>query len=160
MEEDRYQQEISQHIERESRNKGDDNQDDTDTDLVNEFKELVATQKAMDTEQNEVARLIQRKPTNPLANRKNYEEENKRMGVMNEVDLILGEHEREEARLKYDKDLIKFSQDIGVVKKDKEQKFLTIKGLLDHPYFIGINEADISIVIDEFEKLQQPNYEM
>jgi len=40
-----------------------------------------------------------------------------------------------------------------VVKKEKEQKFLTIQGLLDHPYFISINEADISIVIDEFEKL-------
>ena len=47
-----------------------------------------------------------------------------------------------------------------MVKKEKEQKFLTIQGLLDHPYFIGISEADISIVIDEFEKLQQPNYEM
>ena len=43
-------------------------------------------------------------------------------------------------------------------KKEKEQKFLTIKGLLDHPYFISVNEADISIVIDEFEKLQQPGY--
>ena len=64
------------------------------------------------------------------------------------------------AALKYDKELIKFSQDIGVVKKEKEQKFLTIYGLLDHPYFIGINEADISTVIDEFEKLQQPNYEL
>ena len=105
-------------------------------------------------------RLIQRKPTNPQANRTNYEEENKRMGVRNEVDLILGEQQREEAKQKFDRDLIKFSQDIGVVKKEKEQKFLTIQGLLDHPYFIGINEADISIVIDEFEKLQQPNYEI
>lgn len=40
-----------------------------------------------------------------------------------------------------------------MVKKEKEQRFLTIQGLLDHPYFIAINEADISIVIDEFEKL-------
>ena len=39
------------------------------------------------------------------------------------------------------------------MKKEKEQKFLTVKGLLDHPFFIKINEADISIVIDEFEKL-------
>ena len=31
---------------------------------------------------------------------------------------------------------------------------------MDHPYFIAINEADISIVIDEFEKLQQPNYDL
>ena len=90
------------------------------------------------------------------------------MGVRNEIDLILGEQEmvrgqlreKQEAQSKYDKDLMRFSQDIGVVKKEKEQKFLTIQGLLDHPYFIAINEADISIVIDEFEKLQQPNYDL
>jgi len=63
----------------------------------------------MDEEQNQVARLIQRKPTNPVANRINYEEENKRMGVRNEVDLILGEFEREQAQQKFDRDLIKFS---------------------------------------------------
>ena len=105
-------------------------------------------------------RLIKRKPDNPIANRKNYEDENKRMGVRNEIDLILGEQEKEEAKLKYDRDLLRFNQDVGVVKKEKESKFLTIQGLLDHPYFISINEADISIVIDEFEKLQQPNYEI
>ena len=82
------------------------------------------------------------------------------MGVRNEVDLLLGEAEREEAKRKYENDLLKFSQDVGVVKKEKETKFLTINGLLNHPYFISINEADISIVIDEFEKLQQPNYEL
>ena len=82
------------------------------------------------------------------------------MGVRNEIDLILGEQDKEEAKQKYDRDLIKFSQDIGAVKKEKEQKFLTINGLLDHPYFISINEADISVVIDHFETLQQPNYEM
>jgi hypothetical protein len=54
--------------------------------------------------------------------------------------------------------LIKFSQDIGVIKKEKEVKYLTIDGLLNHPYFVAINVADISIVIDDFEKLQQPNY--
>ena len=106
-----------------------------------------------------MARLIHRKPANPVANRKNYEEENKRMGVTNEIDLILGENQKAEAKNKFDKELIKFSQDIGVVKREKDQRFLTIQGLLDHPFFISINEADISIVIDEFEKLQQPNYE-
>ncbi len=70
--------------------------------------------------------MIKRKPENPVANRKNYEEENKRMGIRNEIDLILGEQEKEEAKKKFDKDLVKFSQDIGVVKKEKEQKFLTI----------------------------------
>ena len=82
------------------------------------------------------------------------------MGVTNEIDLILGEQQKAQAADKFDKELVKFSQEIGVVKKEKEQKFLTVKGLLDHPFFIKINEADISIVIDEFEKLQQPNYEL
>ena len=63
----------------------------------------------MDKERDEVTRLIQRKPTNPVANRINYEEENKRMGVTNEIDLILGEQQREEAKQKFDRDLIKFS---------------------------------------------------
>ena len=54
-------------------------------------------------------RLIKRKPDNPIANRKNYEDENKRMGVRNEIDLILGEQEKEEAKLKYDRDLLRFN---------------------------------------------------
>ena len=52
----------------------------------------------MDQEQEEVKRLIKRKPANPVANRINYDEENKRMGVRNEIDLILGEQEKEEAK--------------------------------------------------------------
>ena len=52
---------------------------------------MVATQKRISEEHDAVARLINRKPTNPIANRKNYEEENARMGVTNEIDLILGE---------------------------------------------------------------------
>ena len=42
-----------------------------------------------------------------------------------------------------------------MIKKEKEIRYLTVDSLLIHPYFIGINEADISIVIDEFEKLLQ-----
>ena len=83
------------------------------------------------------------------------------MGVTNEVDLLLGEinneSKMEAAQQKYGKELMKFSQDTGTIKKEKETKFLTIQGLLDHPYFIQINEADISVVIDEFEKLQLSN---
>ena len=111
MEEDRYQQEIATHIERETRRQQGDSPDGdgTDQDLVNEFKELVATQKAIDEERDQVTRLIQRKPANPQANRINYEDENKRMGVTNEIDLILGEQNREEAKQKFDRDLIKFS---------------------------------------------------
>ena len=48
----------------------------------------------------------------------------------------------------------KYSQEIGQFKKAKEARYLTVQSLLNHRYFIGINEADISIVIDEFEKLQ------
>ena len=72
--------------------------------------------------------MIQRKPANPQANLKNYEEENKRMGVTNEIDLILGEDPiaQQEAKQKYERDLIRYSQDVGAVKKEKEQRFLTI----------------------------------
>ena len=52
------------------------------------------------------------------------------MGVTNEVDLLLGEinneSKMEAAQQKYGKELMKFSQDTGVVKKEKETKFLTI----------------------------------
>jgi hypothetical protein len=27
-----------------------------------------------------------------------------------------------------------------------------VQGLLNHPYFMQINEADIAVIIDEFEK--------
>ena len=54
----------------------------------------MSKQKEMDAENDQFNRLIKRKPANPQANRKNYEEENKRMGVRNEIDLILGEQER------------------------------------------------------------------
>ena len=80
----------------------------------------------MQEEQDRVTRLIQRKPTNPQANRKNYEEENSRMGITNEIDLLLDQQSKEAAKGKYDRELIKFSQDIGVVKREKEQRFLTI----------------------------------
>lgn len=30
-----------------------------------------------------------------------------------------------------------------------------MQGLLNHPYFIAINEADIAVIIDEFERFTQ-----
>ena len=76
------------------------------------------------------------------------------MGVAKEVDLIIDNMQRAEANLKYKKELIGYTNKEGpAVKKEKETKYLTVQGLLDHPYFISINEADISIVIDEFERL-------
>lgn len=77
------------------------------------------------------------------------------MGITHEVDLILEEIERTKAQRNYDKGMIGFTQDLGNIKKAKETRYLTVAGLLNHPYFIQINEADISIVIDEFEVLQQ-----
>jgi hypothetical protein len=80
------------------------------------------------------------------------------MGVKNELDLLMGEtrDKQDMAKSKKDKGLIEYSQIMGDVKKQKQERYLTIQGLLNHPYFISINEADISIVIDEFEKLLQP----
>ena len=162
-EEERYHNEIKGYIEKESRSQMTKSDDQ---DLLEEFKELVANQEKIREEEALATRVISRKPNNPKANLKNYDVENQRMGVANEVDLLLGGIENEskmkQAQEKYGKELMKFSQDTGVVKKEKETKFLTIQGLLDHPYFIQINEADISLVIDEFEKLQicAPNDQM
>jgi hypothetical protein len=82
------------------------------------------------------------------------------MGINNPIDLLLGEEGEDQARTKYDRNLVGYTQDKAEIKRDREARFLTIEGLLNHPYFININEADISVVIDEFEKLQQPNYDL
>lgn len=104
-------------------------------------------------------RRISRKPDHPRANQRDYSKENERMGVTSEVDLILDTMQRAEAQQKFTKDLHGYSSaKETVVKKEKESKFLTVQGLLDHPYFISINEADISSVIDEFERLQSPGF--
>jgi hypothetical protein len=46
---------------------------------------------------------------------------------------------------------------VGVTKKEKDEKYLTIQSLLDHPYFLRINTADISSVIDQYEELLNGN---
>lgn len=118
-------------------------------------------------------RRIQRKPEVPKANMRDYAKENERMGIKTEVDLLVEGVQKAEAKMKFDKNLMEFSTqdgkkgqadaDKGGKNKQKtqlkEQKFLTVQGLLDHPFFIQINEADISIVIDEFEKLQSPAFD-
>ena len=61
MEEDRYQQEISTHIERETRKQQLEDGGDEEgegADLVNQFKQLVATQKAQQEEKETVQRMI------------------------------------------------------------------------------------------------------
>ena len=50
---------------------------------------------------------------------------------------------------------VKDSEEKG--KKEKQERYLTIQGLLGHPYFMAINEADIAVIIDEFERFSQ-NY--
>jgi hypothetical protein len=40
-------------------------------------------------------------------------------------------------------------------KKERQERYLTVSGLLGHPYFMSINEADIAIIIDEFERFTQ-----
>lgn len=91
------------------------------------------------------------------------------MGVKTEVDLLLEGVSKAEAKMKFGKELHGYTtQGSGKANEQadgakggknnkksqlKEQKFLTVQGLLDHPFFIQINEADISSVIDEFEKL-------
>ncbi len=80
------------------------------------------------------------------------------MGVTNELDLLLSEPKdrQDMAKTKKNKGLIDYTQSLGEVKKQKQEKYLTIQGLLSHPYFISINEADIAIIIEEFERLLRP----
>lgn len=50
---------------------------------------------------------------------------------------------------KFDRELIKYSgEEAQVGNKKKKDKYLTVQALLDHPYFIKIDTADISSVID------------
>ena len=90
-----------------------------------------------------------------------------------EVDLVLqriagqkpyGMDDFAKAENKFDRDLIRYSQQIPAsfdsTKNSKDgaggaetsgksgQMYLTVQSLLDHPYFISINTADISSVID------------
>lgn len=58
------------------------------------------------------------------------------MGITHEVDLLLDKMDKVTAQNQYNKGLIGFTQDLGQVKKQKDAKFLTVQGLLNHPYFI------------------------
>ena len=107
-------------------------------------------------------RTVMRKTSKPQANKRNYDEENVSHGVAHEVELVLqkiagqkqyNQDEYAKAKGQYDRSLINYSGDIGKTKKSKQEKYLTVQSLLDHPYFIGINTADISSVIDQYEIL-------
>ena len=54
----------------------------------------------------------------------------------------------------YGRQTLNYSSD-GKLQQDnkKAEKYLTVQSLLDHPYFLNINNADISSVIDQYEAL-------
>ncbi len=109
----------------------------------------------------------------PKANAKNFEEENLRMGVGSVLDLLMGDskEKQELAKTKLEGGFIDYShQQTGGVanssggtkggepkKKEKVDRYLTIQGLLNHPYFMSINDAEIAVIIDDFERFSQ-NY--
>lgn len=109
-------------------------------------------------------RTKKRKPDNPQPNRRDYQAENKDHGVATEVDLVLkriaglkpyGDDDFRKAEGKFERDLFKYSQEVRETKQARTQRFLTVQSLLDHPYFLEINTADISSVIDQYEELLQ-----
>lgn len=59
-----------------------------------------------------------------------------------------GEADFKKAKRMFDSQLISYSEDQKVTKQKRKEKYLTVQALLDHPYFISINTADISSVID------------
>ena len=89
------------------------------------------------------------------------------MGVTSEIDLLIGETQEKygTAKGKFDKGLIEYSHQIQsnlkaseegqTKKKERQERYLTVQGLLNHPYFMAINEADIAVIIDEFERFTQ-----
>ena len=126
-----------------------------------EFKQAVEKQGQAE---EQAIRAISRKSSKPKANKKNYEQENKDFGVKNEVDLVLQriagqkeirktDFEYQEAKGQYARGMHAYSGDGGQTKKKKQVSYLTVQSLLDHPYFLAINTADISSVIDEYEVL-------
>lgn len=84
--------------------------------------------KNQDEEKKTSIRSIKRKPEIPKANAKNIDEENQRMGVKNELDLLLGEDQEKlkMATTKKEKQMIQFTQDLGEVKKERQERYLTI----------------------------------
>ncbi len=134
-EEDRYHYEISRQINKDNHIQGGGSEADF---LEQEaFKDIMKLeQNKKDQEENEVQKVSKRKQSNPKANQKNFDQENERMGVSHEVDLLLDKIEKQTAQKQYDKGMVGFTQDVGSVKKQKDLKYLTIQGLLNHPYFI------------------------
>lgn len=128
------------------------------------FQELMDFKKAQkeEEEHEEVKQLAQqrtisRKSKNPKQNARNFGDENRSFGVTNEVDLVLqriaglkdrSQGEFQVAKGQYGRQMINYSEDLKAMKQKKRERYLTVQSLLDHPYFLSINNADISTVID------------
>ena len=64
---------------------------------------MVKNEEKARNEDAKIERQIKRKQDKPVANRKDFQRENERMGVNNPVDLLLGEEGEGNARKKYDR---------------------------------------------------------
>ena len=47
----------------------------------------------------------------------------------------------EDAKKKEEVNMIAFTQTLGDIKKEKQERFLTVQGLLSHPYFTSISDV-------------------
>ncbi len=175
-EQERYEQEIARYLQKESEKEGQSSDAQRE-----EFKEQVAKDKERQAEEEAAkvsTRTIKRKPEVPKANAKNFEEENLRMGVSTVLDLLMGDskEKQELAKLKLEGGFFDYSHQLTTnskeekekeekdkkdkkeqKKKEKVDRYLTIQGLLNHPYFMSINDAEIAVIIDDFERFSQ-NY--
>jgi hypothetical protein len=137
-----------------------------DHQVFEEYNELMGFKKAMqakDDVNTTNLRPIKRKGSQPKANARDFEAENANFGVKNEVDLVLqriagqkqyGEKDFNKAKGMYNRQTLNYSADEkGQHNNKKAEKYLTVQSLLDHPYFLNINNADISSVIDQYEAL-------
>jgi hypothetical protein len=134
-----------------------------------DFADLLKFKEQVEEERQEEAKNVRTKPRkgkDPQMNARDFKQENVQHGVTNEVDLVLQRiaghktiHDTDDEYVKaqgyFSRQLFDYSQTLKSVKQKKDTKYLTVQSLLDHPYFLNINNADISTVIDEYEELQK-----
>ncbi len=113
---------------------------------MDEFKLEIEEQEK--TLKNTQMRSSKRKQDLPQANKKNFEDEDARMGGNLNFLMTNSTHDQKKLTLgskKIDKGMVSFSQTLGEKKKERQEKYLTVNGLLSHPYFIQINEVSFTI---------------
>ena len=103
-------------------------------------------------------RQVRRKQKNPQPNKTDFTKEDERIGQ--NLDTFLKDgltEEAQHARLNTMQEYgqLEFTKEGRSVRKEKQEKYLTIEGLLGHPYFTEIANLDIPAIIDEYEKLTQ-----